>query len=169
MPTVLADYHAFPQSLGGSVLCVGNFDGVHLGHAKMLATGRGEATRRSVPFTIMTFDPHPGVILRPSPPHPPRVPLTTAEQRRELLAAFDPDGVIIIPTTREFLSITAEDFLRNIVHTALGARVMVEGPTFTYGRGRGGRLRRCSVRGRSWGSRRCWCPRRRRACATCRW
>ena len=122
----------FPEKLRGGVLCVGNFDGVHLGHARMLSTGREEATRRGRPFTIMTFDPHPAVILKPATT---RHPLTTALQRRELLTGFSPDVLLVVPTTREFLSITAEDFLAQVVAGAMGATLMVEGPTFTFGRG----------------------------------
>jgi riboflavin kinase/FMN adenylyltransferase len=131
-PAVITDYHAFPEALRGGVLCVGNFDGVHAGHARMLATGKSCAQERHAPFTIMTFDPHPAAILRPEAP---RVPLTTGEQRRELLAAFDPDVLLIIPTTREFLAIAPDEFLGKIVHERLQVRLMVEGPSFTYGRG----------------------------------
>jgi len=64
-----------------------------------------------------------------------REPLTTLEQRLELLGAFGADVVIVVPTTREFLEMAAEDFLRDVTVGGLGAKVMVEGPTFTFGRG----------------------------------
>src|SRR5437868_2810648 len=98
----IADWQEFPAERRGGVLCVGNFDGVHIGHAKMLATGREEATARGVPFTIMTFDPHPRVLLKPGVV---RAPLATEAQRRALLAGFAPDVLLLVPTTREFLSI----------------------------------------------------------------
>jgi len=130
---VLNDWQAFPRELRGGVLCVGNFDGVHLGHAKMLSTGRAQATSRGIPFTIMTFDPHPSLLLKPNTP---RLPLTTTAQREELLAQFTPDVQLVIPTTKEFLSIPAEEFLTRIVagqDTGIGAQLLVEGSTFTYG------------------------------------
>jgi len=133
---LISDWKQFPADARGGVLCVGNFDGVHIGHARMLATGRDEARRRAVPFTIMTFDPHPRAILKPGVV---RQPLTTEPQRRALLAGFSPDVLLVVPTTREFLSISAEEFLRTIVrgdgHTGVGATLMVEGPTFTFGKG----------------------------------
>lgn len=136
---VLNDWQAFPPAFRGGVLCVGNFDGVHLGHAKMLSTGRAEAFARGIPFTIMTFDPHPSLLLKPNVPRP---PLTTAAQRQELLAGFSPDVLLIVPTTREFLSITADNFLKQIVTgdaiSGIGARLLVEGSTFTYGRSAAG-------------------------------
>jgi len=127
---ILSDWQLFPKGLGGGVLCVGNFDGVHVGHAKMLETGREEARRRGLPFTIMTFEPHPFAILRPAVLRP---PLTTIEQRRELLARFEPDVLLIVPPTKEFLSITAEVFLEEVVSGMFGAKLMVEGPTFNFG------------------------------------
>ena len=132
---VLNDWKLFPQTLRGGVLCVGNFDGVHVGHAQMLATGRTEAMAQGKPFTIMTFDPHPSVFLKPGVP---RFPLATREQRIELLGAFSPDVLLVVPTTPEFLALEAEDFLRDIVRgngSGLGAALLVEGPTFTYGQG----------------------------------
>jgi riboflavin kinase / FMN adenylyltransferase len=148
---ILSDFRSFPAALRGGVLCVGNFDGVHVGHAKMLSTGRAEATRRGPgggSFTVMTFDPHPSVILRPGEV---RAPLTVASQREELLAAFSPDVLIVVPTTRDFLSITAEDFLGGVVREAIGATVMVEGPTFTFGRGAKGNTTMLKERGAEFG------------------
>src|SRR3954463_13662401 len=95
----IADWRQFPAELRGGVLCVGNFDGVHVGHARMLAMGREVASQAGKPFSIMTFDPHPGAILKPGSLRP---PLTTVAQRLELLAGFKPDVLIVIPTSREF-------------------------------------------------------------------
>ncbi len=88
----------------------------------------------------MTFHPHPATVLRPSVP---RHPLATLSQRREWLSAFSPDVLLIIEPTREFLAIPAEVFLEKIVRGdtvvagggGIGATLMVEGPSFTFGRG----------------------------------
>ena len=86
----------------------------------------------------MTFHPHPKLILKPNTPRP---PLTTHDQRKSLLAQFNPDVLLIIPPTKEFLSISAQDFLQNTVrlnpqtNTGIAASLLVEGPTFTFGRG----------------------------------
>jgi riboflavin kinase/FMN adenylyltransferase len=144
---VLQDWLLFPQSLRGGVLCIGNFDGVHVGHAQMLATGRAQATARGKPFAIMTFEPHPSIFLKPGIP---RFPLTTLEQRIELLGAFSPDVLLVVPTTPEFLAMGAENFLRDIVHgngAGLGATLLVEGPTFTYGQGAKGTVETLKAHG----------------------
>ena len=149
---VISDWTEFPAGLRGGVLCVGNFDGVHIGHARMLATGREEAVRRGVPFTIMTFDPHPRVLLKPGVV---RQPLTTEAQRRGLLAEFSPDVLLVVPTTREFLSMSAEDFLRTVVRgdgaRGIGATLMVEGPTFTFGKGARGTVEMLQQSGAGYG------------------
>jgi len=132
---ILNDWTLFPASARGGVLCVGNFDGVHIGHQAMLSTGRDEASKRNVPFSILTFEPHPNVVLRPKSPRP---ALTTLEQRKELLAAFSPDVLLILQPTKEFLSISAEDFVKDIVrgdaNKGIGATQIVEGPTFHFGK-----------------------------------
>jgi riboflavin kinase/FMN adenylyltransferase len=145
---VITDWRAFPGELRGGVLCVGNFDGVHVGHRRMLERGKAEAVRRGVSFTVITFDPHPGVILRPEGK---RLPLTTQGQREELLAGMGAEVLIVVPTTREFLGVTAEEFLSGVVRDGLGARVMVEGPTFTFGRGAKGTVGMLQERGAEFG------------------
>jgi riboflavin kinase/FMN adenylyltransferase len=154
----LRSWSEFPAKLRGGVLCVGNFDGVHIGHAAMLSTGREEARRRGVPFTIMTFQPHPATVLKPQVV---RRPLITLEQRKELLAEFEPDVLIMLEPTRELLAILPEDFLCNIVRGAgaaggeggegIGAVLMVEGPTFTFGRKARGDVRMLEALGPSLG------------------
>jgi riboflavin kinase/FMN adenylyltransferase len=150
---VIRDWRGFAEAGGkrGGVLSVGNFDGVHVGHAAMLSAGRAEATRRGVGFTIMTFDPHPGVVLGKGD----RPPLITLEQKIELLAAFGAEVLIVIQTTREFLGMEPEIFLREVVTGggggAVGAAVMVEGATFTFGRGAKGNVRMLQERGAEFG------------------
>ncbi len=145
---ILTDYTSFPPHSRGGILCIGNFDGVHLGHAAMLQVGRTLASQLHIPFTIMTFDPHPSLILKPDTPRP---PLTTTLQRQELLQAFHPDVLLLVPTTREFLSITAEAFLADVVQRTIGATQLVEGPTFTFGRGAKGTLETLHTLGPSHG------------------
>ena len=147
---ILTDYRVFPPALRGGVLCIGNFDGVHIGHARMLTTGRDLARDRQVkiPFTIMTFDPHPSAILHPDKP---RLALSTPALRQELLAAFNPDILLVIPTSKEFLATPPEIFLADIVHTAIGATHIVEGQSFTYGRGAKGTIETLQSQGPHYG------------------
>lgn len=132
---LIHDAGQFPVAARGAVLCVGNFDGVHLGHQRMLSEGRRLARERNLHFVVMTFDPHPMRILRPSQP---RQPLMTAAQRLETLRLFEPDVLWLIKTDRTFLNITADQFMRDIMANIIEAKVIVEGSNFTFGRGADG-------------------------------
>ncbi len=121
--------------IGGGVITIGNFDGVHQGHASLLREVRRMADRLGGPAVAVVLDPHPASILRPE-----RAPtrLTWIERRAELMSAFGIDALVVCPTSREFLSLTAESFFQSLVVERLQARAMVEGPNFFFGRNRGG-------------------------------
>lgn len=122
------------EALRGA-LSVGNFDGVHWGHAALLGRLRQMADRLNGPAVVATFDPHPAAILRPQS-QPPR--LTWIERRAELLERCGVDHVVVCQTDRAFLSLSAAEFFQQVVVDALQARGMVEGPNFFFGRGREG-------------------------------
>ena len=123
-----------PQERGGAV-AIGNFDGVHHGHARLLE--RLVATARSVggPAVVLTFDPHPAVLLRPD-----RAPerLTTIDRRADLLARQGVEIVSVLATDRALLDQSPEAFFRRTVVEAVGAAAIVEGPNFFFGRDRAG-------------------------------
>lgn len=118
-------------------MTVGNFDGVHVGHARIVETLRLAAGRVGGPAVVFTFDPHPVRLLRPEQCPP---PLTWTERKSELLAELGVDATIAYPTDREFLKLTAGEFFRRIVLQTLEAKAMVEGPNFCFGRGREGNI-----------------------------
>ncbi|MBI3469169.1 MAG: adenylyltransferase/cytidyltransferase family protein, partial [Planctomycetes bacterium] len=90
-----------PQARGG-VVSIGNFDGVHVGHARLVERLQQLARRRGTAGVIFTFDPHPAALLRPERVP---VPLTTLEERAELLCQAGADFVIAYPTDRALLSL----------------------------------------------------------------
>jgi riboflavin kinase/FMN adenylyltransferase len=126
-----------PARYRNGYVSIGNFDGVHCGHQSMLKSLVQRARSDKAPAVVLTFDPHPIELLRPESA-PPR--LTTMEHRAELLKQYGADCVIILPTTRQFLSLTAEEFFQSIVLTELQARGLVEGPNFYFGRNRSGSI-----------------------------
>ena len=129
------DLAAFPTRMRGGLLSIGKFDGVHSGHAEILRTLRTRADALGVPATVFTFDPPPAEILRPhlAPP-----PLCTTERKVELISHFRPNTVIVFPTDRALLELSAEEFFRQIVLDGLGATGLVEGANFNFGRNRDG-------------------------------
>lgn len=119
----------------GLALTVGNFDGVHLGHAEIVRRLRATADRLGVPAAVLTFDPHPATIVRPGAAP---VPLTTPARRAELLLALGLDAVLVQPVDRRFVALEAEAFYHDLLRGRLRARAVVEGADFRFGRGRRG-------------------------------
>lgn len=119
----------------GCAVSVGNFDGVHLGHAALARRLRAAADRLGVPAVAVTFDPHPASLVRPGTAP---VPLTTPARRAELLLALGLDAVLVQPVDRALLALSAEAFYRDVLRGRLRAAAIVEGPDFRFGAGRVG-------------------------------
>ncbi len=122
-------------SFRGAVLTVGNFDGVHLGHQRILRTARALAHVSSASVIAMTFEPHPVELLRPG--EAPRR-LTLWEEKARQLFAAGADVVVRLETDWPLLSLSAEDFVREILVKRIHPSYIVEGPDFGFGRGRKG-------------------------------
>jgi riboflavin kinase/FMN adenylyltransferase len=136
---VIRDLTDWPQSLRSGAVSIGNFDGVHLGHAQIVERLLAVAREVSGPAVVFTFDPHPVRLLRPQQAPP---PLTWTERKAELLGELGVDHVIAYPTDEALLQLSPEEFFGRIVRERLDARAMVEGPNFYFGRGRSGNIDR---------------------------
>jgi len=120
-----------PADLGRTVVTVGNFDGVHLGHQHVVRRAREVATELGVAHVVaVTFDPHPIAVLRPE--HAPPT-LTTVETRVGLLGAAGVDDVLVVPFTREIAGWSPERFVQEILVDTLHARAVVVGANFRFG------------------------------------
>ena len=126
-----------PGSLRGGAVSIGNFDGVHRGHARIVERLLAKAKEVAGPAIVFTFDPHPVRLLRPDKAPP---PLTWTDRKGELLAELGVDAVIAYPTDETLLSLTPDDFFATIVQSRLAARAMVEGPNFFFGKDRAGNV-----------------------------
>lgn len=118
--------------MGGVAVSVGNFDGVHLGHAALVERAR-EAVGVGGRVVVMAFDPHPRTALGGSAPER----LTSFEHRRELLLGLGADEVERLVPTEELLGRTAGAFVEGCVRRH-GVGVFVEGEDFRFGKARGG-------------------------------
>ncbi len=121
----------------GCVVTVGNFDGVHLGHQRMLRDVVDRARAMGAPSVVVTFDPHPMKILRPEAA--PKM-IQSLRQREESLAACGVDSLVIVPFTRDFSLTPAADFVKELLIKRLKAREVHVGEHFVFGRGREGNL-----------------------------
>lgn len=120
-----------------SVLSIGTFDGVHLGHRAILTQARHLARANGAPparVVILAFDPHPASTLRPGT-EPPR--LTTRAEKVRRLRDAGADEVVILEPTRELLGQSAEQFIERVAATHAPIAV-IEGPDFRFGKGRKG-------------------------------
>ncbi|GAB2880205.1 bifunctional riboflavin kinase/FAD synthetase [Nocardioides pacificus] len=121
-----------PADLGRTVVTIGNFDGVHLGHQHVVRRAREVADQRGVERVVaVTFDPHPIAVLRPE--HAPPT-LTTIETRLDLLGRAGVDDALVVPFDREIANWAPEEFIARILVEALHARVVVVGANFRYGK-----------------------------------
>ncbi len=125
------------ESIHGGYASIGNFDGVHRGHQAMLNVLTSRARSDNVPAVAVTFDPHPIALLKPDAAPP---ALTTIEHRAELLGRYGVDVTLVLPTDRQLLSLTAEEFFDTIIRGRLQTRGLVEGPNFFFGRNRAGNI-----------------------------
>jgi riboflavin kinase / FMN adenylyltransferase len=126
------------EIIPGSILSVGNFDGIHLGHLKLVEMARELRQRDGGPIVVVTFEPHPLTVLRPEAA-PPR--LTPPAVKQALLAEMAVDDYVILPPTREVLGLSAQDFFA-ILRDEVQPRHMIEGHSFNFGKGRGGNIQR---------------------------
>ena len=112
-------------------LTMGAFDGIHLGHRRLIARLVEVARKRNLPSALLTFDPHPEQVLRPE--SAPAL-LTTLEEKIQLLAATGLDALIIAPFTAELAQLSPEEFALRVLGDRLHARALVIGPHLTFGR-----------------------------------
>ncbi len=121
-----------------AAVAVGNFDGVHRGHQALVAAAVARARGTGGAAVVLTFDPHPARVLRPD-----KAPatLTTLAQKEELVAALGIDRLIVLPFDSRLAALSPEAFAREVLEGTLGARHVVVGESFRFGRARAGDAR----------------------------
>jgi len=116
---------------------VGTFDGVHLGHQKILQRLNEIAHTRQGTSLIITFDPHPQFVVKRSDKEPLKL-LTTIDERLSLFEKFGVDEVLIVPFTPEFSQTSAEDFIKKYLFQTVGFSCILIGHDHYFGRNREG-------------------------------
>jgi len=134
---VVRDPLRAPDLPRGGVVTIGNFDGVHLGHRRILETVAGRAKTIGRPSVAITFDPHPLAVLRPD--HAPRQ-IQTLPQKEGAIEALGIETLLVIPFTRDFSLTEPEEFVRGFLAERLGTAEAYLGHHFAFGRGKRGDL-----------------------------
>ncbi len=127
----------FPAGLRGAYVTVGNFDGVHRGHRRLIGQLRTRADAEGVPALAVTFNPHPVALLRPDKAP---VPLVWPEREITLLEEAGATEVAVFRTGRWLLDLTAREFFDRVIRRQFAARGLVEGPNFAFGHDRQGNV-----------------------------
>ena len=130
------------------VLAIGNFDGVHLGHAALLERLAGAAQRLQLAPTILTFEPHPREFFAPASA-PAR--LTTLREKLELLGEAGVAQAMVCPFNADFAALTAEAFIEQVLCRGLQVRHLIIGDDFRFGHGRQGDFALLQAAGRRFG------------------
>jgi riboflavin kinase/FMN adenylyltransferase len=119
----------------GGIATIGNFDGVHLGHRRILERVAARARETGRPSVALTFEPHPLSVLRPD-----RAPrrLQTLRQKEEAIEEIGVENLLVIPFTRDFSLMEPEEFVRSVLFARLGVSEIFLGNHFAFGRGKRG-------------------------------
>lgn len=116
----------------GASVTVGSFDGLHLGHQRILRMMRHSGCR---PVTVVTFEPHPQEVLKSAAPPP---LLTTFDERAQMFAELGVDRLVVVKFDRTFAALSAEDFVGEILLGKVGMSLIFVGPKHGFGAGRRG-------------------------------
>jgi riboflavin kinase/FMN adenylyltransferase len=128
-------HNPLPENLRGGVVAIGNFDGLHRGHQALLAQARGLADQQGVPLGVVTFEPHPRNFFRPDQPV---FRLSPAALKLRLLKALRVDFVSVVQFGAGLAALSAEEFVEAELLEKLGARHVVAGYDFHFGKNRKG-------------------------------
>jgi riboflavin kinase / FMN adenylyltransferase len=137
---VITDPADFP-ALTNAVVTSGTFDGVHRGHQRILARLRQVADAVGGPAVVITYWPHPRLVLGPPPSHPELLELqllNTLEERIARLAEFGVDYLLVMPFTREFASWSSEQYIQELLLKTVGTKHLVIGYDHRFGKNREG-------------------------------
>ena len=142
---VIYGLDSLPAEARGGVLTIGNFDGVHVGHMRIIALARRLADAGHLPVVAMTFEPPPDLVIRPQDA-PQRI--TPPDQKARLLREAGVDWVVFAATTRQLLSLEADEFIRQVMLAFVAPLHVVEGRNFFFGRERSGNIDTLQAAGR---------------------
>lgn len=136
------------QRFGPCALSIGNFDGVHIGHQALLKQTVACASEKGLAAGVLTFDPHPAVVVAPA-----RVPqmISTLEERLRLLEAAGAERILVLPFTEEIARLTPEEFVSGILVDNLKVKAVFVGENFRFGHQQAGTPETLQTLGRSYG------------------
>lgn len=123
------------ETISGSCVTIGNFDGVHLGHQRLMARTCAKARKRGLVSVVVTFDPHPMTVLmgQKTPPF-----ITNTSQRLKLIEQQGPNVALVLEFTRQMAALEPDEFVQRYLVDGLAMRELVIGYDYAMGKGRKG-------------------------------
>ena len=137
MGTYFSELQQITTPLPNAVLTIGNFDGIHLGHRNLFERVQERARSRKGTSVVVTFNPHPVRVLKPS--KAPRQ-IVSDDFKVELIFGYGIEVVVSIPFTKEFSQTPAETFVRDILVKRIGMKEIVVGYDYSFGKKREGNI-----------------------------
>ncbi len=132
---IFRHYENLPDDLKGSVIAVGNFDGVHLGHRGVISEASRIARAAGIPWGVMTFEPHPRMFFKPDQPS---FRITPLRAKSHAITELNADFMVVLRFDAELAGLSAQDFVKIVLLNNLGVHHVVCGYDFSFGKGREG-------------------------------
>jgi riboflavin kinase/FMN adenylyltransferase len=148
MMEIIRELGNLNKSYPNTVLTIGNFDGVHLGHQKILSMVMKEARARKGTPMVMTFDPHPMKVLAPE--RDVRL-LITFEEKVRLMKSAGIRVLLSIPFTKEFANMLPDHFITEVLANKIRAKAIIIGSQYTFGKNKKGTIDLLRRRGKKYG------------------
>ena len=146
---IFKHYNELPERYRNSSIAIGNFDGMHQGHAKVISRAGIFAHERGVPWGVLTFEPHPREIFDKK--NTPLFRLTPFEMKARQIESMGVDFLVVISFNIEFSKITADEFVNQILVQGFEASYVVSGFNFAFGHKRAGDTRFLQMKGKQFG------------------
>jgi riboflavin kinase/FMN adenylyltransferase len=132
---VISDWRDLPAADRGAAVALGNFDGVHRGHQRVIAQAAEAARAEGAPLGVVSFEPHPRRIFQPGAP---AFRLMQPDQQVRALQALGVERLYLLPFDAELAEMTDRDFAARVLHQGLGVRHVAVGFDISFGRDRTG-------------------------------
>ncbi|MBN2453577.1 MAG: bifunctional riboflavin kinase/FAD synthetase [Candidatus Omnitrophica bacterium] len=147
---IIKGIRTLKKPIGPSVLTIGVFDGIHIGHRKIIGNVVRKAAARALKSVVVTFDPHPLKVVKPGAAIP---SLLSIGHRARLIEELGVDVLVILKFTKAMARISPEEFVRDILVGKLGAGEICVGNNFYFGRGGRAGIKQLEALGRAYGFR----------------
>ncbi len=145
---IIRGIDAIPKGLTGTVVTIGNFDGVHIGHQELIERVIRRSADMNAVSVVITFEPHPAKVLRPD--KAPRQ-LISLQEKIELFQSYGINVVICLEFTPEFAGKSPDEFAEELLCNRIGARVIIVGANYKFGKGQSGDIEYLRQKGKKLG------------------